>query len=113
MEVDKFPLNIPRLPEVPFMRDAGSASPVCIVPVALDTGMPHCFFAIPGPPVMRRRVHLVPCVLHAAKTAHSAGLVQALHDDLVNLASTFHGTPVHGSDDLLSRRIGINKEPAL
>ena len=32
---------------------------------------------------------------------------QALHDDLVNLASPFHSTPVHGSDDLLSRRIEV------
>src|SRR5215831_5202890 len=38
-------------------------------------------------------VMTVPCWLHAAKTAHSSGLGQALHDDLVKLASPFHGTP--------------------
>src|SRR5262245_8166029 len=100
--------------------------PICIVLFSYrgvrNPGVPHkasdktahlSTLVATGHTMTRKRGLPVPCLLHTTETAHSSGLVQALHDDLVNLASPFHGTPVHGRDDLLSRRIRIDKEPAL
>src|SRR5262247_1519028 len=73
--------------------------PICIVLFSCrgvrDPGVPHKAsdktahlspLVVTGHMMTSRRVLPVPGLLHSAETAHSRGLGQALHDDLVNLA---------------------------